>query len=69
MTAQRGCNPPHSPCSTRRGDGIVVSAIQDAGSARVYVKRVQAGAAADVAFGPEEQAAVAAARSGAERRS
>ncbi len=52
-----------------RGDGIVVSAIQDAGSARVYVKRVQAGAAADVAFGPEEQAAVAAARSGGERRS
>jgi hypothetical protein len=45
-----------------RGDGFVVSAIQDAGSARVYVKRVQAGAAADIALGPEEQAAVAAAR-------
>ena len=45
-----------------RGDGIVVSAIQDSDSARVYVKRVQAGAAADVALGPEEQAAVAAAR-------
>ena len=40
------------------GDGVVVSAIQDAGSARVYVKRVRAGAAADVALGPEEQAAV-----------
>jgi hypothetical protein len=36
------------------GDGVVVSAIQDAGSARVYVKRVRAGAAADVALGPEE---------------
>ncbi len=48
-----------------RGDGIVVSTIQDAGSARVYVKRVRAGAAADVALGPEEQAAVAAARPGA----
>jgi hypothetical protein len=46
------------------GDGVVVSAIQDAGSARVYVKRVRAGAAADVALGPEEQAAVAAARAG-----
>ena len=46
------------------GDGVVVSAIQDAGSARVYVKRVRAGAAADVALGPEEQAAVAAARPG-----
>jgi uncharacterized protein DUF4446 len=46
-----------------RGNGVVVSAIQDAGSARVYVKRVRAGAAADVALGPEEQAAVAAARS------
>ena len=44
------------------GDGIVVSAIQDSDSARIYVKRVQAGAAADVALGPEEQAAVAAAR-------
>ncbi|MDX6597876.1 MAG: hypothetical protein QOE87_1763, partial [Gaiellales bacterium] len=31
------------------GDGVVVSAIQDAGSARVYVKRVRAGAAADIA--------------------
>ena len=41
------------------GDGVVVSAIQDAGSARVYVKRVKAGTAADVALGPEEQAAVA----------
>ena len=38
-----------------------MSAIQDAGSARVYVKRVRAGAADDVALGPEEQAAVAAA--------
>jgi Protein of unknown function (DUF4446) len=47
-----------------RGDGVVVSAIQDAGSARVYVKRVKAGTAADVALGPEEQAAVAAARPG-----
>jgi hypothetical protein len=46
------------------GDGVVVSAIQDAGSARVYVKRVRAGAAADVALGPEEQAAVAVARPG-----
>jgi Protein of unknown function (DUF4446) len=46
------------------GDGIVVSAIQDSDSARVYVKRVQAGASADIAFGPEEQAAVAAARAG-----
>jgi hypothetical protein len=46
------------------GDGVVVSAIQDAGSARVYVKRVRAGAAADIALGPEEQAAVAAARPG-----
>ena len=46
------------------GDGVVVSAIQDAGSARVYVKRVKAGSAADVALGPEEQAAVAAARPG-----
>jgi Protein of unknown function (DUF4446) len=46
------------------GHGVVVSAIQDAGSARVYVKRVRAGAAADVALGPEEQAAVAAARPG-----
>jgi uncharacterized protein DUF4446 len=45
-----------------RGDGIVVSAIQDSDSARVYVKRVLSGAAADVALGPEEQAAVAAAR-------
>jgi hypothetical protein len=45
-----------------RGDGFVVSAIQDAGSARVYVKRVQAGVAADIALGPEEQAAVTAAR-------
>jgi hypothetical protein len=51
------------------GDGIVVSAIQDSDSARVYVKRVQAGAAADVALGPEEQAAVAAARPGRERPS
>ena len=37
------------------GDGIVVSAIQDSDSARVYVKRVRAGAAADVALGPEER--------------
>jgi hypothetical protein len=47
-----------------RGDGVVVSAIQDSDSARVYIKRVLAGAAADVALGPEEQAAVAAARPG-----
>jgi hypothetical protein len=47
------------------GHGIVVSAIQDAGSARVYVKRVRAGAADDVALAPEELAAVAAARTGA----
>jgi hypothetical protein len=45
-----------------RGDGLVLSAIQDSDSARVYVKRVHAGAAADVPLGPEEQAAVAAAR-------
>jgi hypothetical protein len=44
------------------GHGIVVSTIQDAGSARVYVKRVRAGAADDVALAPEELAAVAAAR-------
>jgi hypothetical protein len=47
------------------GDGVVVSAIQDSGSARVYVKRVRAGAAGDVELGPEELAAVAAARAGA----
>src|SRR6478752_3032363 len=46
------------------GDGVVVSAIQDSDSARVYVKRVRGGAAADVPLGPEEQAAVAAARPG-----
>jgi hypothetical protein len=46
------------------GNGIVVSAIQDSDSARIYVKRVEGGAAADVALGPEEQAAVAAARPG-----
>jgi hypothetical protein len=46
------------------GDGVVVSAIQDSDSARVYVKRVRAGGAADVALGPEEQAAVAAAQTG-----
>src|SRR5580765_1011243 len=46
------------------GDGVVVSAIQDSDSARVYVKRVRAGGAADVALAPEEQAAVAAARPG-----
>jgi hypothetical protein len=44
------------------GNGVVVSTIQDAGSAHVYVKRVRAGAADDVALGPEELAAVAAAR-------
>jgi hypothetical protein len=44
------------------GDGVVVSAIQGSDSARVYIKRVRAGAAADVPLGPEEQAAVAAAR-------
>jgi hypothetical protein len=47
------------------GDGVVVSAIQDSESARVYVKRVRAGAADDIALGPEELAAVAAARAGA----
>jgi hypothetical protein len=46
------------------GDGVVVSAIQDSDSARVYVKRVRGGAAADIALGPEEEAAVAAARPG-----
>jgi hypothetical protein len=46
------------------GDGVVVSAIQDSDSARVYIKRVRSGAAADIPLGPEEQAAVAAARSG-----
>ena len=45
------------------GDGVVVSAIQDSDSARVYIKRVRAGAAADIPLGPEEQAAVAAALS------
>jgi hypothetical protein len=44
------------------GDGVVVSALQDAGGARVYVKRVRAGAADDVALAPEELAAVSAAR-------
>jgi len=44
------------------GDGVVVSALQDAGGARVYVKRVRAGGADDVALAPEEQAAVSAAR-------
>ena len=46
------------------GDGVVVSAIQDSDSARVYIKRVRSGAAADIPLGPEEQAAVAAARAG-----
>jgi hypothetical protein len=46
------------------GDGIVLSAIQDTDSARVYIKRVRAGVAADIALGPEEQAAVEAARPG-----
>ena len=46
------------------GDGVVVSAIQDSDSARVYIKRVRSGAVADIPLGPEEQAAVAAARSG-----
>jgi Protein of unknown function (DUF4446) len=46
------------------GDGVVVSAIQDSESARVYVKRVEGGAAADIELGPEEQAAVNAARAG-----
>ncbi|HMG99146.1 MAG TPA: DUF4446 family protein [Gaiellales bacterium] len=46
------------------GDGVVVSAIQDSDSARVYIKRVRSGAAADIPLGPEEQAAVAAARPG-----
>ena len=51
-----------SHCSTASGHGLVVSTIQDAGSARVYVKRVRAGAADDVALAPEELVAVAAAR-------
>jgi hypothetical protein len=46
------------------GDGVVVSAIQDSDSARVYIKRVRGGVAADIALGPEEEAAVAAARPG-----
>lgn len=46
------------------GDGVVVSAIQDSDSARVYVKRVRGGIAADIPLGPEEEAAVAAARPG-----
>jgi hypothetical protein len=44
------------------GNGVVVSTIQGDDSARVYVKRVLAGGAADIPLGPEEQAAVAAAR-------
>jgi Protein of unknown function (DUF4446) len=46
------------------GDGVVVSAIQDSESARVYIKRVRAGAASDIELGPEEQAAVDSARAG-----
>jgi hypothetical protein len=44
------------------GSGVVVSAIQDREYARIYVKDVAAGAAADVALSPEEQQAVDAAR-------
>jgi hypothetical protein len=43
------------------GTGIVVSAIQDRAYARVYVKEVERGKAADVALSPEEEQAVGAA--------
>jgi len=46
------------------GTGVVVSAIQDRAYARVYVKDVADGRAADVALSPEEQAAVDAALAG-----
>jgi Protein of unknown function (DUF4446) len=45
-----------------RGSGVVVSAIQDRSYARIYVKDVSLGSSADVAFSPEEQQAVDAAR-------
>jgi hypothetical protein len=48
-----------------RGSGIVVSAIQDRSYARIYVKDVSLGSSADVAFSPEEQQAVDAARAAA----
>jgi hypothetical protein len=47
------------------GSGVVVSAIQDREYARIYVKDVAGGAAADVALSPEEQQAVDAARTAA----
>ncbi len=47
-----------------RGSGLVVSAIQDRSYARIYVKDVALGLPADVAFSPEEQQAVDAARKG-----
>jgi hypothetical protein len=40
------------------GSGVVLSAIQDRDYARVYVKDVAAGKAADVQLSPEEQQAV-----------
>jgi hypothetical protein len=43
------------------GTGAVITAIQDRAYARVYVKDVEAGRAADVALSPEEQRAVEAA--------
>jgi hypothetical protein len=43
------------------GTGLVVSAIQDRAYARVYVKEVERGKAADVALSPEEEAAIGAA--------
>jgi hypothetical protein len=45
-----------------RGSGLVVSAIQDREYARIYVKDVSLGVPADVAFSPEEQQAVDAAK-------
>jgi hypothetical protein len=48
-----------------RGRGLVVSAIQDRAYARVYVKEVERGHAADVALSPEEQQAVEAAQASA----
>src|SRR4051794_17420565 len=48
-----------------RGSGLVVSAIQDRSYARIYVKDVSLGSSADVAFSPEEQQAVDAARTAA----
>jgi hypothetical protein len=40
------------------GSGLVVSAIQDRAYARIYVKDVEAGAAAGVALSPEELQAI-----------